>query len=300
MTFNSDTFFREATLRICGTLEIEKALHRCFSYISDYIPADMMSLQVFYPDSGILETVAMARSDGEEALPGATNMPKSFWQSALDRMSSARQGPRVQIANRVGGDDPEMEWLRRHLGIPLSSGLLMALMLDSSTIGGLFVTRQGEGIYNEEHARRLLPLNEPVAIALTNFLRYREVLELKNILADDTRYLRKELQRISGDDIVGADFGLRRVMEMIRQVAPLESPVLLLGETGTGKEVMATAIHKASSRKDGPFIKVNCGAIPENLMDSELFGHEKGSFTGALYQQRGPVRKGRRRNDFPR
>ena len=76
-------------------------------------------------------------------------------------------------------------------------------------------------------------------------------------------------------------------MEMVRQVAPLDSPVLLLGETGTGKEVIANAIHYSSPRKDGPFIKVNCGAIPETLLDSELFGHEKGAFTGAIAQKRG-------------
>jgi transcriptional regulator with GAF, ATPase, and Fis domain len=76
-------------------------------------------------------------------------------------------------------------------------------------------------------------------------------------------------------------------MEMVRQVAPLPSPVLLLGETGTGKEVIAGAIHHLSPRKDGPFVKVNCGAIPETLMDSELFGHEKGAFTGALSLKRG-------------
>ena len=76
-------------------------------------------------------------------------------------------------------------------------------------------------------------------------------------------------------------------MDMVRQVAPLTSPVLLLGETGTGKEIIATAIHNLSPRKNAPFIKVNCGAIPETLMDSELFGHEKGAFTGALSQKRG-------------
>jgi len=74
---------------------------------------------------------------------------------------------------------------------------------------------------------------------------------------------------------------------MVQQVAPLDSPVLLLGETGTGKEVIANAIHYSSLRKDGPFIKVNCGAIPETLLDSELFGHEKGAFTGAVSQKRG-------------
>jgi transcriptional regulator with PAS, ATPase and Fis domain len=95
------------------------------------------------------------------------------------------------------------------------------------------------------------------------------------------------LRQQIGEEIVGANFGLKHVMEMVRQVAPLTSPVLLLGETGSGKEVIANAIHNLSPRHNGPFIKVNCGAIPESLMDSELFGHEKGAFTGALYQKRG-------------
>ena len=286
MEFNDDLFFREATLRICGTLEIDQALHRCFNYIKDFIPAEMISLQVFFSESETLETVAVAGQEGGKSPAIATKIPEFLRQIAFERTNAPRPAPEVQIANLVD-DDEEMRWLRRHLDIPPSSALLMMLILDSATVGGLFVTKRGENNHTEEHARRLLLLNEPVAISLTNYLRYREVLELKNMLADDTRYLRKELQRLSGDDIVGADFGLRRVMEMVRQVAPLESPVLLLGETGTGKEVLAAAIHKASPRKDEPFITVNCGAIPENLMDSELFGHEKGAFTGALYQQRG-------------
>jgi DNA-binding NtrC family response regulator len=118
-------------------------------------------------------------------------------------------------------------------------------------------------------------------------LRHLEVLRLKDMLADDNRYLFAELRSALGEEIVGADFGLKDVMRMVRQVAPLDSPVLLLGETGTGKEVIANAIHYSSPRKDGPFIKVNCGAIPETLLDSELFGHEKGAFTGAISQKRG-------------
>jgi transcriptional regulator with GAF, ATPase, and Fis domain len=100
-------------------------------------------------------------------------------------------------------------------------------------------------------------------------------------------YLNRELLRISGDEIVGADFGLRDVMRQVRQVAPTESPVLLSGETGVGKDVIANAIHLGSPRRDGPFVAVNCGAIPESLLDSELFGHEKGAFTGALSKKRG-------------
>jgi transcriptional regulator with PAS, ATPase and Fis domain len=96
-----------------------------------------------------------------------------------------------------------------------------------------------------------------------------------------------ELRSVSGDEIIGADFGLRMVMRIVEQVSPLDSPALLLGETGTGKELIANYIHNYFPRKDGPFIKVNCGAIPETLLDSELFGHEKGAFTGAISQKRG-------------
>jgi transcriptional regulator with GAF, ATPase, and Fis domain len=122
---------------------------------------------------------------------------------------------------------------------------------------------------------------------MSNALKHQEVLKLKDLLADENRYLHDELQRLSGDEIIGADFGLKGVLDLVHQVAPLASPVLLLGETGTGKEVIASAIHRASPRRDNPFIRVNCGAIPETLMDSELFGHEKGAFTGALSQKRG-------------
>jgi transcriptional regulator with GAF, ATPase, and Fis domain len=126
-----------------------------------------------------------------------------------------------------------------------------------------------------------------MSIAMSNALEHQEVIRFKQMLADDNKYLLDELRSVSGDEIIGADFGLNMVMRMVEQVAPLDSPVLLLGETGTGKELIANAIHSSSPRKDGPFIKVNCGAIPETLLDSELFGHEKGAFTGAIGQKRG-------------
>ncbi len=124
-------------------------------------------------------------------------------------------------------------------------------------------------------------------MALANSERYRELSIRKDILADDRNYLQNELRNRVGVEVVGADFGLRDVMENVRTVAPLLSPVLLIGETGTGKEVIANAIHSLSPRSHGPMIKVNCGAIPETLIDSELFGHEKGAFTGAIAQKRG-------------
>lgn len=101
-------------------------------------------------------------------------------------------------------------------------------------------------------------------MALSNAMAYREVVKLRDRLADDNRYLNRELVRISGDEIVGADFGLKEVMRHVRQVAPTDSPVLITGETGVGKDVVANAIHLGSPRRDGPFIAVNCGAIADD------------------------------------
>jgi len=148
--------------------------------------------------------------------------------------------------------------------------------------------------YTSEHARLLSLLHDPFAIAMSNALKHEEVLNFKDMLADDVEYLHQELLRISGDELVGKDGGLKGVMEMVRQVGPLNNPVLLLGETGVGKEAIANAIHYSSPRKDGPFIKVNCGAIPETLLDSELFGHVKGAFTGAIAKKRGRFERAHR------
>jgi transcriptional regulator with GAF, ATPase, and Fis domain len=159
--------------------------------------------------------------------------------------------------------------------------------VEGKRLGALVLLAEGRDRFSAEQARLFSLLNEPFALALSNTLEHQEILKLKNLLADDNRYLHRELLHLSGDQIIGAEFGLKETMEMVRQVAPLGSPVLLLGETGVGKDVIANAIHYSSPRKDGPFIKINCGAIPETLLDSELFGHEKGAFTGAFSQKRG-------------
>jgi transcriptional regulator with GAF, ATPase, and Fis domain len=145
---------------------------------------------------------------------------------------------------------------------------------------------QGETVL-PHHLNLLGQLNEPFSIALSNNLRYRELREYQELLADDSRYFQEELRKRSGEEVIGANSGLRRVMELVRQVAYLDSPVLLMGETGVGKEIIAGAVHNLSMRREGPFIKVNCGALPQSLMDAELFGHEKGAFTGAIAQKRG-------------
>ncbi len=200
---------------------------------------------------------------------------------------------RVRIIDRLG-DDPVTGPVAEKLKASDLSAVVMDLVLEKRMLGVLSVFCTPGKKFDSEHIRLLCLLNKPFAIALTNSLRYRELLKLRDMLADDNRYLQDELRRLTGEEVIGSDFGLREVMEMVRRVAPLNSPVLLLGETGTGKEVIANAIHKSSLRKDGPLIKVNCGAIPETLMDSELFGYEKGAFTGALSRKRGRIERAHR------
>ncbi len=188
-------------------------------------------------------------------------------------------------------NDPENEPVAKcmltALNEPLSSVLSLPLILKDKVIGTLVLLAYGLNRFNEEHAKLFATLKLPFFVALSNTLKHREVLKLQELLADDNRYLQGELRRLSGDEIIGSKFGLKQVMQSVQQVAKMDSPVLLLGETGVGKDVIANAIHYSSNRKDGPFVSVNCGAIPDTLLDSELFGHEKGAFTGALAQKRG-------------
>ena len=285
MSIDEKEFFREATLRICGSLEIEKALHQCLLYITDFIPAGQMSFHVYYRDLGIVETVAHAIPEGSETLSIKTQLAPE-----ARRQVEKQRSIRVRLIERLG-DDPVTSPVARKFNALNHSAVVIDLVLERTFLGILSVFSDGSRRFTADHVRLLSLLNEPFAVALINSLRYRELSALRDMLADDNRYLQDELRRIAGDDVIGADFGLRGVMEQVRQVAPLDSPVLLLGETGSGKEVIANAIHNSSSRKDEPFIKVNCGAIPQTLMDSELFGHEKGAFTGALSQKRGLIER---------
>ncbi len=131
-------------------------------------------------------------------------------------------------------------------------------------------------------------LAEPLRVALGHDRLIDDLARRREAAEADARALRARVPPEELNEfIVGEDGGLRDVMTLVDQVAPTDVPVLILGETGSGKEVVARAVHNRSSRRDGPFLKVNCGAIPTELVDSELFGHEKGSFTGAVGTRRG-------------
>ena len=129
-----------------------------------------------------------------------------------------------------------------------------------------------------------------LAVAIKNLRTAAEIQQLKQRLGEERRYLEGET-RTEGQfpEIVGDSAALKQVLDQVVTVAASEATVLILGETGTGKELVAHAIHRMSRLKDGPFIKVNCAAIPTGLLESELFGHEKGAFTGAISRKIGRI-----------
>ena len=283
MAADENEFFRQATLRLCGTLDIEKAIDRCRRYLERYFPITRIDLNLFEPGLRSMRYIAQS-----------TRYEKQKIQSVIPLSEEARTRIKQELEERqdvIIINNPEENPVTRHLTqVTKNTGvsyMVMYLEIEGKKLGVIAIIAEGKGEFTKDHANLLSLLHDPFAIAMSNALRYQEVLELKDLQADDIRYLHRELLRFSGDEIIGRDFGLKGVMEKVLQVAPLNSPVLLLGETGVGKEVIANAIHYFSPRKEGPFIKINCGAIPEGLIDSELFGHEKGAFTGAIAKRRG-------------
>ena len=128
----------------------------------------------------------------------------------------------------------------------------------------------------------------PVAIAVENAMAYGQIAELKDKLAREKLYLEDEIRsELNFEEIIGKSEALRKVLQQVETVAPTDSTVLIYGETGTGKELIARAIHDLSSRAKNAFVKLNCAAIPTGLLESEMFGHERGAFTGAVAQRIG-------------
>ncbi len=280
---DKNEFFRQATIRICGTLDIEASLQNCLDLFNDFIPITIMYLHLFEPSLCAIKSIGHATNSKTEEIFPLIPIPEEVRDRFISNWAKQKE---VIIINKPE-EEPIASSLIKFTPIKNSSLMILPLKLDGKRFGALTMYTDGWDRYEQHHADLLAMLNEPLAIAMANALKHREVIRYKDMLEDDNQYLHQELFRISGDEIIGAETGLKSVMEMVRQVSHLNSPVLLMGETGVGKEVIANAIHYSSHRKDGPFIKVNCGAIPENLIDSELFGHEEGAFTGAVKQKRG-------------
>jgi transcriptional regulator with GAF, ATPase, and Fis domain len=284
---DENEFFRQATFQLLSTLDLSKALGRCLSYLSPVMPVDWMSLHLYQADLASVRTLVIATKEESKAVDMFTHIPPEAREFIKKNFHSGevkiflRSHPDPVLLAVADLFDQQFQKERS------TSAIIMPLILENLDIGSLQISTHGETPHTEDHARLVSLLKEPFAIALSNALRHEEVLTLTERLADDNRHLQGEVKRLSGDRSTGGAVGLKDVMKTAARVAHLSSPVLLLGETGVGKEIVANAIHTRSMRRDGPFIRVNCGAITETLVDSELFGHEKGAFTGAAALKRG-------------
>ena len=187
-----------------------------------------------------------------------------------------RRGPAPEEAYRIA------------VSIGVRSVCDVPLIVRNRVLGVLSLGRSEENGFNDDDVEFLMQAAGQIAIAVENALAYREIEELKNKLAQEKLYLEDEIRgQINFEEIVGQSACLLNTLQQVETVAPTTSTVLILGETGTGKELVARAIHNRSLRKDRTFVKLNCAAIPTGLLESELFGHEKGSFTGAIAQRIG-------------
>ena len=170
----------------------------------------------------------------------------------------------------------------------ITSGCSLPLISRNRTLGVLTLGWRDENAFSSEDIEFLMRAAGQVAIAIENALAYREIAELKDKLAQEKLYLEQEIRTEADfEGIIGQSSALRQVLHLVETVATSDSTVMLLGETGTGKELIARAIHDRSRRKDRTLIKLNCAAIPTGLLESELFGHERGAFTGAITQKLG-------------
>lgn len=165
---------------------------------------------------------------------------------------------------------------------------MMPLMSRNRALGVLVLSRKQEPAFTREDVNFLAQVASQVGVALENALEHQQVTESRKRLAQQKRYLQEEIRTEHNfEEIIGESATLKEVLKQVETVAPTDSTVLILGETGTGKELVARAIHHLSLRSDHPLVKLNCAAIPTGLLESELFGHEKGAFTGAIAQKIG-------------
>ena len=272
------------TNRITSSLELRELLRAVLANIREVLQCDVAAITLPDAASGNFRFYAFD-------FPGGKGSLKEDLLISLSRNDPGKRAfdtLKPVIAGEADLDDfsrqvSEMivtEGLKGHCFIPLAN--------HGRALGVLSISRATEDSFPPEDVAFLTQVSGQIAIAVENALAYREISELRDKLAQEKLYLEEEIRsEMNFDQIVGNSPALRQALELVETVAPSDSTVLLLGETGTGKELIARAIHDHSRRKDRTFVKLNCAAIPTGLLESELFGHEKGAFTGAISQKIG-------------
>jgi formate hydrogenlyase transcriptional activator len=265
------------TSRITSSLDLREVLRAIAANIRQVIHADLVTVSLPDGSSGKIRVFAMDFPHGKGLIKEDLLVaPSTAVKKAMDTLKPVVLDSQ-ESDNCVSGN---AEGIRAQCIIPLVNR--------DRVLGILCPSRTTETPFVPEDVDFLSRASGQIAIAIQNALAYHEISELKDKLAQEKLYLEEEIRSDSGfERIIGKSAPLKHILELVDTVAPSDSTVLLLGETGTGKELIARAIHDRGRRKDRTFVKLNCAAIPTGLLESELFGHEKGAFTGAITQKIG-------------
>ena len=261
----------------CRHIELKESTPAISSLLQKDLKLEQVLAKRVFFDSCVIETVALGFPHNEIELSRRQECSEDEMQK-LKRLIESNDNVYFFHPSTMN----EYDFL---LHTRQETGSVMVCPLIRDEINGLLLFIASSGHTFDERSRMLIQaLREPFSVAMENDVRLLELNRLRKAAEADRRSLLSRLGREEiVDTIVGQNTGLKGVIERIDLVADSDMPVLILGETGTGKEMIARRIHYSSGRKERPFLRVNCGAIPPELVDSQLFGHEKGSFTGAVF-----------------
>jgi PAS domain S-box-containing protein len=278
-----EAFILEVTNALLSSLDITKLLAAIGSCIRQIKAFDYATLALYDGETKKLRVHSVGAASGVTPLPDGVLIPIAGSPNGWSFVSR-----KPLILKGSPGEQFPFELPRHLVQASIKSGCWIPLIGREGPIGTLNLFSRQPMAFVEEDLDKLGQLASQVAVALNNALAFQRMADLNARLEKEKLYLEDELQTKSRfEEIIGESKVLKRALKQIETVAPTDSTVLILGETGTGKESLARAVHDLSPRRARAFVKVNCASVPAGLLESELFGHEKGAFTGAIAQRIG-------------
>ena len=255
--------------------ELLKAISACLRRV---LPHDFASFCLYDPGTRQLRAHALDFPSNQDFVEAGESIPLEGTPEGLAFTTQQT----VQVRSLSLTEFPA-EIMKRGAAAGLKSGCAVPLVAHGRALGTLSVVSMREDAFTDDDAKLLSRIGAQVALAAANSMAFQEISSLRDKLAKEKLYLEEEIQiAYNFEEIVGDSRALKQVLKEVKTVAATDSTVLILGETGSGKELVARALHNGSTRRERTLVKLNCAAIPTGLLESELFGHERGAFTGAI------------------